>query len=90
MGERRDRITIIYDILTAISNKNGRIKPTHLLYKSNLSHISMKKYIEELKTKKLIDEETVKDHLFYKLTDEGIKFLNDYKKIREFTESFGL
>ena len=90
MAERRDRITIIYDILSAIAAKNGRIKPTHLLYKSNLSHISMKKYIEELKGKKLIDEEHVKDHLFYKLTDEGIKFLNDYKKIREFTESFGL
>ncbi len=90
MVERRDRITIIYDILNAIYNKNGRIKPTHLLYKSNLSHISMKKYIEELKTKKLIDEERVKEHLFYKLTDDGIKFLNDYKKIKEFTESFGL
>ncbi|MBI2545597.1 hypothetical protein HYV81_00255 [Candidatus Woesearchaeota archaeon] len=90
MAERRDRITIIYDILSAIAAKSGRIKPTHLLYKSNLSHISMKKYIEELKGKKLIDEEHVKEHLFYKLTDEGIKFLNDYKKIREFTESFGL
>lgn len=90
MAERRDRITIIYDILSAIAAKNGRIKPTHLLYKSNLSHISMKKYIEELKGKKLIDEEHVKEHLYYKLTDEGIKFLNDYKKIKEFTESFGL
>ena len=90
MAERRDRITIIYDILQAIANKNSRIKPTHLLYKSNLSHISMKKYLEELIGKKMIEEERVKDKLFYKLTDEGIKFLNDYKKIREFTESFGL
>ena len=38
MSKRRSRVQIIFDILNAIKRKGGTIKPTHLLYKSNLSH----------------------------------------------------
>ena len=92
MGERRDKLDIVSDILKSIQDKGGRIKPTHLLYKSNLSHEGMKRYIEELKVKlMIIEEEDPKRNMrFFIITDKGLKFLQDYKKIREFTDSFGL
>lgn len=90
MAERRDRLDIIGDILKAIQDKGGRIKPTHLLYKSNLSHEGMKRYIDELKMKlMLLEEEDKNQNKFFVITDKGLKFLEDYKKIREFTDSFG-
>lgn len=91
MGEKRDKLDIVSDILVAIMNKGGKIKPTHLLYKSNLSHEGMKKYISELKEKLMIVEEydeKGKSKRFV-ITEKGFKFLEDYKKVREFTQSFG-
>ncbi len=92
MAERRNRLDIIGDILRAIQDKGGKIKPTHLLYKSNLSHEGMKKYVDELKQKELIEEITdpKSGHKFFTITDKGLKFLQDYRKVKEFTESFGI
>ncbi len=87
--KRRDKLRIIYDMLNSINDKGGRIKPTHLLYKSNLSHTKMQVYIAELTSKGLVKEEYYKQNKVYTLTKNGIKFINDYRKIREFTDSFG-
>ena len=38
MKSRRDRIDVIYDILSAIEKEGGQIKPTRLMYLS-LIHI---------------------------------------------------
>lgn len=87
---KRTKIDIIYDMLKSIEDKGGTIKPTHLLYKSNLSHQRMKLYLEELKEKKLISDVMNKDKLNYALTDEGRKFIQNFKQMRQFTEAFGL
>ncbi|MBS3162499.1 hypothetical protein J4467_01115 [Candidatus Woesearchaeota archaeon] len=91
MGERRERLDIIKDILEAIRDKGGNIKPTHLLYKSNLSHDSMKKYVSELMEKEMVleNEDMKTKEKKYGITDKGLKFLSDYKQIKEFTDSFG-
>ncbi len=89
MGERRERLEIIKDILEAIRAKGGTIKPTHLLYKSNLSHDSMKRYVSELMEKGMVDESEEKRSKKYVITDRGLKFLTQYQQIREFTDSFG-
>lgn len=90
MAKRRDRMDIINDILIAIQRKGGKIKPTHLLYKSNLSHEGMKKYVEELKQNMMVIEEKEKKNKYFLITDKGLKFLQDYKKIKNFTDSFGI
>ena len=59
MGARRSRLELIYDILLAIQNKGGQIKPTHLMYKSNLSHKLLNHYLEELMTKELVAVEEI-------------------------------
>jgi predicted transcriptional regulator len=87
---RRTRIDIINDMLLAIVNKGGTIKPTHLLYKSNLSHTLMKEYIRELISKKLIMEQPEKRGKSFRITDKGRQFSREYKKMKQFQESFGL
>lgn len=87
---RRNKIDIIYDMLRAIQDKGGAIIPTHLLYKSNLSHNRLKQYVNELKGKNLVVEEERKGKMVFVLTDEGAKFLQNYKQLKEFTDAFGL
>jgi predicted transcriptional regulator len=90
MSQRRSRIDIINDILEAIQRKGGKIKPTHLMYKANLSHKLMTLYLDELMQKKLVAEVQEKTNKFLIITDEGYNFLEKFKQMREFTESFGL
>ena len=88
--KKRNRLEIIKDILEVIKNKSGRIKPTHILYKSNLSHSMMEEYIKELKEKQFIREEQTKKSKTFFITDKGIEYLQKYSLIADFTESFGL
>lgn len=90
MNKRRNRLEIIYDILKVTNDKGGRILPTHLLYKSNLSHERMKGYVEELKLKKMLVEVHEKEKSFFEITDQGRQFLMQYHQLRELTEAFGL
>ncbi len=89
MAERREKLDIIKDILEAIRDKGGSIKPTHLLYKSNLSHDSMKRYVSELIEKELVGEKEEKETKNFIITKKGLKFLTNYQQIKEFTDSFG-
>lgn len=91
MAERRNKLEIIYDILKSIQDKRGMIKPTHLLYKSNLSHDGMKRYIDELKSNSMLTEaeDPKSGNKMFTITEKGCKFLEEYKKVVEFTNSFG-
>ena len=88
--KRRGRLDIIADILRSIQNKEGRIKPTHLLYKSNLSHAKLKEYVGILLEKEMIEEQLVKGRKMFFMKDQGYKFLLEFERIKEFSDSFGL
>lgn len=93
---RRSRLELVYDILVSIQNKGGKIKPTHLMYKSNLSHKLLQSYLDELVGKgliNLVEEEAKKRQKASKnvvITDKGLGFLAEYRRMREFTDAFGL
>ena len=87
---KRTRLEIIRDILQVIRAKDGKIKPTHILYKSNLSHQLMELYLKELIEKEFIKEIKLGKDRTYSLTDKGRNYLEKYKIIVEFTASFGL
>lgn len=87
--ERRDKVKIIHDILKSVQEKGGKIKPTHLLYKSNLSYKRMNELVQELMGKGMIAEESSSSGKMYVLTDKGNKFLNEYYKMVEFIKGFG-
>jgi len=88
--KRRGKLEIINDMLKSIQNKGGKIKPTHLLYKSNLSHSKMKEYLTELIGKKMIEETLDKDKKMFVITQKGYEFLSEFERIKEFSDSFGL
>lgn len=96
MGARRSRLELVFDVLLAIQNKGGKIKPTHLMYKSNLSHKLLNSYLEELIQKEfvLIEEEVVKKKKrvtkVVRITEKGLSFLAEFRRMREFTDAFGL
>ncbi|MBU0470968.1 MAG: hypothetical protein KKA62_06070 [Nanoarchaeota archaeon] len=96
MSSRRSRLELVFDVLLAIQNKGGQIKPTHLMYKSNLSHKLLNSYLEELIQKELvvIEEEQVKKKRraakVVRITEKGSSFLAEFRRMREFTDAFGL
>ena len=89
-NKRRGKLEIINDMLRSIQNKGGKIKPTHLLYKSNLSHSKMKEYLEELMGKGMVEEIEEKGKKMFIITDKGHDFLLEFGRIKEFSDSFGL
>ena len=90
MGRKRERLEIIYDILSVIRKQRNECKPTHILYKSNLSHQMMNEYLKELIENGLVIENTIKNSKFYSLTDKGFGFLEKYAQAMEFVKGFGL
>ena len=90
MTKKRDRLQIIQRILKVIERKNGAIKPTHILYKANLSHQMLDDYLAELITKGFVEQHNTKTGKTYSLTQKGFDYLNKYKMIVEFVDSFGL
>ena len=90
MAKKRERLNVIRDILKAI-RENRQIKPTRLLYASNLSPQMFKEYINELISKKFIklniDDKKKKT---FSLTKKGNDFLQEYRIIENFIENFGL
>ena len=78
------------DILLVIQNKGGTIKPTHLLYKANLSHKLMNSYLEELIEKEAIEKIDIKNRTYITIKDKGLELLEQLKKMREFRDAFGL
>ena len=90
MTGRRTKIDIVNDILSAIEQKGHRIKPTHLMYKSNLSHKLMKNYLDDLIMKEMVKEVEEKGNKYLIITDKGLDFMFQFRKMREFADSFGL
>ena len=90
MNERRSKMQVIVDVLRAIENENGITKPTHILYKANLSHKLLKEHLNVLLQKGFIEVTIEKNRTYYKLTDKGRNFINEFRKIEKLAQVFGL
>lgn len=88
--KRRGKLEIIADMLRSIKSKEGKIKPTHLLYKSNLSHTKLKEYVNILLEKGMVEEQIVKGKKMILMKEDGYRFLSEFDRIKEFSDSFGL
>lgn len=90
MQKKRSRLDIVADMLTVIRQKNGEIKPTHLMYRSNLAHGQMQSYLEELVQKQFIRRLHRSDREYIAITDTGLAFLRKVEEMREFEKGFAL
>ena len=77
-------------MLDAIQKKGGKIKPTHLLYRANLSHDALQRYLAELMAAGFVTEEMTKGRKQYVLQDAGHHFLEKYRTFKEFSDAFGI
>ena len=74
MARKRERLEVIRDILMSI-RQNKNIKPTRLLYASNLSPQMFKEYINELIEKTFIKLDIDdKEKKTFSLTSKGNDF----------------
>ncbi len=88
MNARRSRISILADMLKIIRER-GEAKPTHILYKANLSHPRMKKHLAALIEGGFI-EAAKGERTAYRITEKGEKFISEVKKIEKFSDAFGV
>lgn len=89
MTKKRTRLEVIRDILE-ILNRGNQTKITHLIYKSNLSNNSIKPYLEELLQGQLIAEIKEDDKKYFTITQKGREFVEEFSKIKIFSEAYGL
>lgn len=87
--KKRTKLEVLKDILD-ILGKAREVKITHLVYKANLSNNSIKPYMNYLMENKLIELKNTKAGKRYVITSKGQEFLNEFEKIKVFSESYGL
>ena len=73
-----------------VVQKIGEAKPTHILYKANLSYKRFSEYLQVLKEKGFVDEISRKGSSVYIITDRGREFIQEYGKLKQVSEAFGL
>src|SRR5487761_326172 len=78
---RRSRMETYCDILRAIGA--GAEKPTHIMYKANLSWTVMQGYIKTLESQGLVLPKEDDGKKLYHLSDKGYQLLNQFLSIRE-------
>ncbi|OGI15648.1 hypothetical protein A3K63_04415 [Candidatus Micrarchaeota archaeon RBG_16_49_10] len=90
MNARRTKTQIYVDILRSLQRSNGRLRKTHIVYKANLTHTRLEEYLEFLLARKFIEEDGNGRQVFYKITEKGMRFLEQVTRLREISDAFGV
>ncbi len=89
MVKKRTKIEIIRDVLEVLK-KNKQLKITHIIYKSNLTNNSVKPILENLLENQLIQKISEKEKTFFAITKKGEEFLDEFNKIKVFSDAYGI
>jgi predicted transcriptional regulator len=77
----RTRVEIACDILFFVGGEKNGARPTHILYKANLSPKLLQKYMRMLSADRLVKRVKTADGVRYKLTKGGTEFLGKAKEL---------
>jgi predicted transcriptional regulator len=80
--DRRSKMEMYLDILRAIGS--GAEKPTHIMYKANLSWVVMRGFLENLKVQGLVVESVEDGRSTLHLSNRGYELLNQFLVVREY------
>jgi len=78
---RRSQMETFCDILRAIAA--GAEKPTHIMYKANLSWTVMQVYMKSLEHQGLVVVDPDQGKRLYRLSEMGFELLNQFLNIRK-------
>ena len=78
---RRSRMETLFDILTIIAA--GAEKPTHIMYKANLSWTIMQQNMRLLESQGLVVPSDDEGRRVYHLSEKGFALLKQFQTIRE-------
>jgi len=83
MSRRRSRLEIMLDILSAI--RDGKDKPTNIMYAANLSWKPTQKILSHLVEQGLLEMRTAsgKSGKRYMVTERGVNVLDYFEKANE-------
>jgi len=81
---------VLIDILKVIQREGGNVKPTHILYKANLSHKLLKSHLSLLIEKGFIEQKQAGDKVYYSITPKGSKYIEEFRKVEKLSLAFGL
>jgi predicted transcriptional regulator len=79
-GPRRSKMEVKIDIMQAIAEGAGR--PTHIMYRSNLSWAVMRNFMKLLETQGLVVVDKVSGRKTYVLTEKGQRVLQTYTNVK--------
>lgn len=85
VGPRRSKLEVKIDIMQAIADGSGR--PTHIMYRSNLSWAVMRSVMKNLEQQGLVISREVEGRRNYVLTDRGMRVLQTYHTVKNQLES---
>jgi predicted transcriptional regulator len=90
MRYNRERLEITHDILTIIRNTPGGAKPTHILFKANLSPALLNRYLGAMLEDNLIGREELRSRCLYTCTEKGVRLLDLLKSVDRMTNIINL
>jgi predicted transcriptional regulator len=78
---KRSQLELFHDILESVQKESSYDKalPTRVQQSSNLSYDKFSKYLDELKNRNLVTQDSPLN-----ITEKGKQFLQDYGKIKNF------
>jgi predicted transcriptional regulator len=78
----RTRVEILANILQVASNRTLK---THIMYRANLSHRQLEKYLSFLETNGMLERVLDEDAIMkYRVTQKGVEFLKDYERLSSY------
>jgi len=79
----RTRVEILANILQVASNRTLK---THIMYRANLSHRQLEKYLSFLETNGMLGQELdpMDGVMKFRVTQKGIDFLKDYQRLSSY------